>query len=168
MAQINIQNLLNKTATPSKKGFNLDLPVLESENFVQEAVALDGSLTETLVSNLLQARLVLHICHLRVSGPGSFAKHLALGEAYELASDFADKICETVQGKTKNLITLGPIITIKVPDINKEIEYVDMLNGIVEQAIAQFDQAGDSVTANILQDLGAHLRQITYKLTFLE
>jgi len=166
MANLNIQDLLNKSLT--KKSFDLDLPVLENEESIQEAVALDGSLTQTLVSSLLQARLVLHICHLRVSGPGSFAKHLALGEAYDLCSDFADKIAEQMQGQTKTLLNLGPVITVKIPDLGKECEYVETLLGMVDQSIAQFDQAGDAISSNILQDLGASLRKIIYKLTFLE
>jgi hypothetical protein len=165
MANLNIQDLLNKS---TKRSFDLDLPIIENEEAIQEAVALDGSLTQTLVSNLLQARLVLHVCHLRVSGPGSFAKHLALAEAYEIASDFADTIAETVQGQTKTLLNIGPTIAIKIPDLNKEVEYIDMLLGIIDQAIAQFDQGGDVITSNILQDLGAKLRVIVYKLTFLE
>lgn len=165
MANLNIQDLLNKS---TKKSFDLDLPIIEHEEPIQEAVALDGSLTQSLVSNLLQARLVLHVCHLRVSGPGSFAKHLALGEAYEIASDFADTIAETVQGQTKALLNIGPTITIKVPDIGKECEYIEMLLGIIDQAIAQFDQGGDVITSNILQELGANFRKIVYKLTFLE
>ena len=70
MANLNIQDLLNKS---TKRNFDLDLPI-------QEAVSSSDSLTETLVSSLLQASLVLHICHLRIT---SFAKHISLKEAYE-------------------------------------------------------------------------------------
>lgn len=162
MANLNIQDLLNKS---TKRSFDLDLPVLEAEESIQEAVSSADSLTETLVSNLLQASLVLHICHLRAT---SFAKYLVLKEGYEICLDFVDKITETVQGRTKTLLNFQPVITIKIADLGKEIEYLDMLLGIIEQSIAQLDQGGDAITSNIVQELGAKLRVIVYKLTFLE
>ena len=155
MANLNIQDLLNKS---TKRNFDLDLPI-------QEAVSSSDSLTETLVSSLLQASLVLHICHLRIT---SFAKHISLKEAYEICSEFADKITEAIQGRTKTLLNFQPIITIKIADLGKECEYIETMLGIIEQSIAQLDQGGDSITSNIVQELGAKLRVIVYKLTFLE
>lgn len=178
MASINIQDLLNKTnktkpintrtASINESKLNLDLEsqVLEAEE--NEIDNTNISLIEDLVINLLQARLILHICHLRVNGPGSFAKHLALGEAYELSSDFADKIAETTQGNSKSLLNLSKKFTIEVPAIGNECAYLDQLLATITEAIPTLDQGGDLICSNILQDLAGSLRQIIYKLTFLE
>lgn len=52
-----------------------------------------------LIAIMFLARELAHREHLKVSGPGSLAKHLALNEFYEGIVDLADKFAETYQGK---------------------------------------------------------------------
>lgn len=52
-----------------------------------------------LVATMFLAREYAHRAHLRVTGPGSYAKHVALGEFYEAIIDNADKITEAYQGR---------------------------------------------------------------------
>lgn len=54
---------------------------------------------EDIASILLHSRTQAHVFHLRVTGPGSFAAHLALQEYYEGLIPVLDKIIETYQGK---------------------------------------------------------------------
>jgi hypothetical protein len=122
---------------------------------------------ENLISQLLQARIIGHIFHLRVKGTGSFASHLAFGEFYELVSDFADTLAEQWQGLNQELLAYPTDISFEVPERGNEIVYIQDLLSIIDTAINQLDSK-DKITSNILQDLGARLRQIIYKLTFLK
>lgn len=122
---------------------------------------------ETLVTELLQARIIVHIFHLRVKGSGSFAAHLAFGELYELASDFADKLAEQWQGLNQDLLNYPSNMSFEIPERGNEIVYIQELLSKIDIAINQLDNK-DKITSNILQDLGAQIRQIIYKLTFLK
>ena len=52
-----------------------------------------------LVGTLFLAREYAHRSHLRVTGVGSYAKHVALGEFYEEIIGHADSITEAYQGR---------------------------------------------------------------------
>lgn len=47
---------------------------------------------------LFNARTAAHIMHLMASGPGSYAKHAALGSFYDEIVDLADGLAEAYQG----------------------------------------------------------------------
>jgi len=51
------------------------------------------------IALLFLARDLAHREHLRVTGPGSFAKHMALGEFYPAIVELADKLAEAYQGQ---------------------------------------------------------------------
>lgn len=51
-----------------------------------------------LIAALFLARDIAHREHLKVEGPGSYARHIALGDFYEGIVDLADELCETYQG----------------------------------------------------------------------
>jgi hypothetical protein len=50
------------------------------------------------VAVLFLARDLAHKAHLRATGPGSFAKHDALGDFYPAVIDLADSLVEAYQG----------------------------------------------------------------------
>lgn len=52
-----------------------------------------------LIAIMFLGRELAHREHLKVSGPGSYAQHVALNEFYEGIVDLADKFAETHQGK---------------------------------------------------------------------
>ena len=56
---------------------------------------------DELVATLFLSREMAHRAHLRASGPGSFAEHMALGEFYPDIIDKADAIVEAYQGRHK-------------------------------------------------------------------
>lgn len=51
-----------------------------------------------LAGTLLLAREITHREHLKVQGPGSYARHMALGDFYEKVGDLADSFVENYQG----------------------------------------------------------------------
>lgn len=122
---------------------------------------------ENLVVLLLQSRIIIHIMHLRITGPGSFAGHLALGDLYEMMSDYADKLAEQWQGLNQKILNYPSNMRFNIPEVGAEIEYIKSILTTVDATIEQLD-VHDKVTANILQDLAAGIRQQIYKLTFLK
>lgn len=55
----------------------------------------------SLVSILFESRTAAHLCHLQVTGPGSFAQHKALNAYYKAIIPLADAIAESGIGRFK-------------------------------------------------------------------
>ena len=53
-----------------------------------------------IISELLDAATKIHFLHLSVTGPGSYAQHIALNELYDALPDLVDTIAESWQGVT--------------------------------------------------------------------
>ena len=62
-----------------------------------------------LIGLLFLSRDLAHRAHLKVSGPGSFAAHTALGTFYDEVIDLADQLAEAYQGR-KGIIKDIPLV----------------------------------------------------------
>lgn len=71
---------------------------------------------------MFASREAAHRAHLAVTGPGSFAKHSALGDFYGAIGDAADRIVEAYQGRH---------------DVIVEIGYVDDDRGAIDEVLAR-------------------------------
>ena len=78
-----------------------------------------------LVATMFVAREYAHRAHLRVTGPGSFAAHSALGEFYNEIIDNADSITEAYQGR-------HGIIEIPYLPMPKQEDYVAVLETLLD------------------------------------
>lgn len=78
-----------------------------------------------LVGTMFVAREYAHRAHLRVTGPGSFAAHSALGEFYTAIIDNADSITEAYQGR-------HGIIEIPYLPLPKQEDYVAVLETLLD------------------------------------
>jgi len=78
-----------------------------------------------LVATMFVAREYAHRAHLRVTGPGSFAAHSALGEFYNEIIDNADSITEAYQGR-------HGIIEIPYLPLPKQEDYVAVLETLLD------------------------------------
>lgn len=59
-----------------------------------------GSGASDYIAGLLNGATMAHMHHFMVSGPGSYAKHVALGELYSGLQDKADELAEAFMGCT--------------------------------------------------------------------
>ncbi len=59
-----------------------------------------------LVGTLFVAREYAHRAHLSITGTGSYAKHVALGEFYTAIIESADSITEACQGRYDSIIEI--------------------------------------------------------------
>lgn len=89
-----------------------------------------------LIAIMFLGRDLAHREHLKVTGPGSLAKHKALGEFYEGIVDLADKFAETYQGKY-GIIDDIPLL---------ENEFAGNVNEVLRQQAEWIDTCRDEVT----------------------
>jgi hypothetical protein len=76
---------------------------------------------EQLISRVFYARNVAHFEHWRAKGPGSFAKHQALGTFYDDVIDALDALVEACQG-ADDLIGDIPAPDVTPGDVLKLLE----------------------------------------------
>lgn len=111
---------------------------------------------------LLHGVTATHMLHLLCKGPGSYAKHVALGELYEGLEDFADSLAEAYFG-CASLIeeypgTKFPSFTTKSNAEN----YVEQLYEYVEE---KREKMGDeSHIQNIVDEICSLISSTLYKL----
>lgn len=118
-----------------------------------------------LIALLFLARDLAHREHLRVTGPGSFAKHMALGEFYPAIVELADKLAEAYQGRN-GIIEDMPLL---------ENEYGDAIVGVLERHVDWIKTnrytavpRDDSTIQNIIDEIVGQYLSTLYKLKFLQ
>lgn len=117
------------------------------------------------VAVLFLARDLAHRAHLKVSGQGSFAKHSALGDFYEAVTDFADKLTETYQGRTRKLLDI-PLLDNEFPgDIKQSM--IAQQEWIEENRYKAIPKE-DTPLQNLIDEIVLLYLGTIYKLEFLE
>ena len=118
-----------------------------------------------LLALLFLARDLTHREHLRVTGPGSFAKHSALGEFYPAVVELADKLVEAYQGRN-GIIKDMPLL---------ENEYGDDIIVVLERQVAWLEAnrykaipKEDTPLHNLVDEIVVLYLSALYKLKHLE
>lgn len=95
-----------------------------------------------------------HVAHINTR---SFAQHKALGEFYDFANDFKDRMIEYMVGQGYvNQIVLGPIDT-NEDIIDEATEAMDMINEFSSQS-------GDETLKNMAADFQESVGKLKYLL----
>jgi DNA-binding ferritin-like protein len=120
---------------------------------------------DELVATMFLSREMAHRAHLRTSGPGSFAQHMALGEFYPEIVDNADAIVEAYQGR-HGLIDIPYLDAPKdYKDIIKILE--EHLHNIESLRYAAVDKKDTAIQNLIDEAVGTYLSTL-YKLKNLK
>jgi len=113
-----------------------------------------------LIYDALAMAALTHHWHLTITGPGSYAAHVTLGDLYNYCHDIADTLGEKLQGSGVELDPKGEArsIPFSPPDIKNIIKIT-----------TQFAEAFEDVTeppwlANIAQEIQGVLYGHLYKL----
>ena len=113
---------------------------------------------------LLHAVTATHMLHLLRKGPKAYARHVALGEAYDGLSDLTDKLAEAYFGcDSGGLISEYP--GIKFPSFNSDTDplaYVKEIYGYVESE--RKSMGDESHIQNIVDEICSLLSTAIYKL----
>lgn len=113
------------------------------------------------IALLFLARDLAHREHLRVTGPGSYAKHIALGEFYSNIIELADTLVEAYQGRNE-IIKDMPLL---------ENEYGDDIINILESQLKWLEEnrfkavpAKDTPLQNMIDEIVGQYLSTLYKL----
>lgn len=110
---------------------------------------------------LFHARDYIHLAHLNISGPGSFATHKALNEFYDGILGITDSLIESTQGE-EGLID----ITIPATKLSKSAQ--DFLLELREYIKTQRVIFKESFQQNIIDTIQELISQTVYKLKYLK
>lgn len=138
-------------------------PLAQSSNKGAQVNSAEASMCN-LVSELMNARTSFHKLHLKVTGSGSFASHLALNELYDALPGHADNLVEQYQGATERLCSL-PDSTPRTLNTKEEgIQYIREIKDMVTnvQGTCEYTEI-----INDLDTIKSCLNSIKYKLIFL-
>lgn len=113
-----------------------------------------------LVATMFLAREYAHRAHLKVTGPGSFAKHDALGGFYEAIIGHADSIVEAYQGR-HDIIDIPYLPMIDEEDPVKALE--KMLDDIEKLRYDAVDKK-ETAIQNMIDEAVATFLSTLYKL----
>lgn len=117
-----------------------------------------------LVGTLFLAREYAHRAHLRVTGPGSYAKHVALGEFYEGIIDIADSLTEAYQGRHDII----DIPYLDMPEGDDPIKVLEDLLDDVEKLRYDAIDKKETALQNIVDEAVATFLSTLYKLRKLK
>lgn len=113
-----------------------------------------------MVATMFLAREYAHRAHLRVTGPGSFAKHSALGDFYTEIIDNADSIVEAYQGRHHII----EIPYLPMPDEEDEIKVLEKLLDDIEKIRYDAVDKKDTAIQNLIDTAVETFLSTLYKL----
>lgn len=116
-----------------------------------------------LMSEFLEAVTSMHKLHLKVTGVGSFAAHLALGDFYDKIGDLADSIVESYQGCTEKILQIPTVSPTKLDTVDQAIQFLrDMYKKVnALQEVCMYSEIN-----NELDNVKTLINSTKYKLIF--
>lgn len=125
-----------------------------------------GPCTETaaMIAHAQSMTVSLHQLHLKITGPGSFAVHKALGEFYEAMPGLVDAVAEQYQGAREKILDIPAALPYKCGTVQEALAHLkELYNEIVElQKMMPFSEI-----VNQLDEIKSLIASTKYKLMFL-
>ena len=118
-------------------------------------------MTGRLVATMFLAREYAHRAHLRVTGPGSFAKHSALGEFYAEIIDNADSIVEAYQGRHDIILEIPYL---PMPDEENPVKALEGMLDDIEKLRYDAVDKKDTAIQNLIDTAVETFLSTLYKL----
>ena len=125
-----------------------------------------GPCTETaqLVAELQNSGISMHQLHLKITGPGSYAAHKALGDYYEGITDLIDSVTEQYQGAREKLLVYPVVSTVK---LNTTTDALSLLKDLYNKTTELQKLMPFSEVTNQLDEVKSLIASTKYKLLFL-
>jgi DNA-binding ferritin-like protein len=121
----------------------------------------DAGGASQFVSRLMHSANAIHMHHLMVEGPGSFAQHMALG-VYDDLREAVDKLAEDYMGCTGNKLKFiagaFELAPTPIAEIQKAYDYVEQSRNLM---------GNESHIQNDIDEICTLLATTLYKLTRL-
>jgi DNA-binding ferritin-like protein len=126
-----------------------------------------GPCTETaaMIAHAQALTVSIHQLHLKISGPGSYAAHKALGNLYEGLPGLIDSVAEQYQGAREKILDIPAAQPIKCGSVQEALSHMkDLYNEIQDlQKIMPFSEI-----VNQLDEMKSLIASTKYKLMFLQ
>lgn len=117
-----------------------------------------------IVSAFMQSSVDTHKYHLQITGSGSYAQHVTVGEYYDSIKGFADSFAEEYQGFTMKLLKLE---SIPAQEIKTKEDIVNHLNNLYINIEKTQEVMPCSALVNTLDEVKSMISSTRYKLVFL-
>ena len=128
-----------------------------------------GSSLDNMVAacamELMNARNSFHKLHLKVTGEGSYAAHIALNELYDQLPDFVDSLMEGYQGVSEKILTCKDIAPRTLDNVADGVSYLRDIYGMVNKLQAMLPYSEIVNNLDLVKDA---INSTKYKLLFLK
>jgi DNA-binding ferritin-like protein len=138
---------------------------LKMQSEQKQSTSSKGTDMGQLVSEFLEAVTSVHKAHLKITGPGSYAAHTAMGTFYDEIGDLADSIAESYQGVTETLLDIPAT---QQASCSSAAECVNFLNSLYQKVDAAQKACAYSEIINDLDNVKSLINSTKYKLIFLK
>jgi hypothetical protein len=133
------------------------------------STGVGGSSLDTMVSacavEFMNARNSFHKLHLKVTGEGSYAAHVALGDFYDGLPGHADTLVEGYQGVAEKLLTLKDVAPRTLDTVSDGIAYLRDLYAMVNKLQGMLPYSEIVNNLDLVKD---SINSTKYKLLFLK
>lgn len=124
-----------------------------------------NTMVANFVTNILNSATTLHLVHLSITGPSSYAAHKALQEYYDGVPDIIDSLVEQYQGMKGSLLSYNSSSVKVLKTVQESYLYLTELYNMTEDLSKNCNH---SELLAILDELKSLINSVKYKLLFLK
>jgi hypothetical protein len=133
------------------------------------STGVGGSSLDTMVAacamELMNARNSFHKLHLKVTGQGSYAAHIAIGDFYDGLPGHADTLVEGYQGVTEKIIDCKDVASRTLDTVSDGVAYLRDIYAMINKLQAMLPYSEIVNNLDLVKD---SINSTKYKLLFLQ
>jgi hypothetical protein len=165
--------MLKRNPESTKLSRPQSLPIVpESEAAKPEPTpdsGVGGSSLDTMVAacamELMNARNSFHKLHLKVTGVGSYAAHVAIGDFYDGLPGHADTLVEGYQGVSEKILTCKDVAPRTLDTVADGVDYLRDIYAMVTKLQGKLPYSEIVNNLDLVKD---SINSTKYKLLFLK
>lgn len=143
----------------------MDITIPQKQTFKLKSEPSCSKEVAEMAECFMNAAKSLHKLHLKISGAGSYASHVALNEIYTAMPDFADSLVENFQGASGEIINCKETLAKELNSVKDAIMYLKELKKEINLLQNKLPY---SEIINDLDVAKSAINKTLYKLTFLQ
>jgi DNA-binding ferritin-like protein len=123
------------------------------------------NMVASCASELMSARNAFHKLHLKVTGPGCDAAHVAIGDFYDGLPGHADTLVEGYQGAAEKILNLKDVAPRTLDDVADGVAYLREIYGMINKLQGMLPYSEIVNNLDLVKD---SVNSTKYKLLFLK
>lgn len=165
--------MLKRNPEPTKLSRPQLLPIVPESKAAKPEPTPDsgvgGSSLDTMVAacamELMNARNSFHKLHLKVTGIGSYAAHVAIGDFYDGLPGHADTLVEGYQGVSEKILTCKDVAPRTLDTVADGVDYLRDIYAMVTKLQGKLPYSEIVNNLDLVKD---SINSTKYKLLFLK